>query len=388
MRIQSHFNTALLLISFYDGNIPLAHFLKQYFSQHKKHGSQDRKSIAHLCYCYYRLGHVLKDLDTAERLKIALFLCNENAGDLSILFHQDWIANWDISLSQRIAFIQTNYPSFLPQNIFPFIDELSQTVDGDSFAISHLIQPDLFLRVRPGKEQIVLDKLTKAGVSFQQMSASCLRLPNASKIEAVLKLNAEAVIQDLSSQAIAGFIPQSTIFNPQLVWDCCAASGGKSILIYDMVKNISLTVSDIRPSIIHNLRQRFREAGIKNYTSFVADLTETNKPTASKFDLIVCDAPCSGSGTWARTPEQLYFFRENRIAEYAALQQKIAGNVIPHLGAGGYFLYITCSVFEKENEGAVEFIERAFGLEMVKKGVIKGYELKADTMFAALFRSR
>ncbi len=320
--------------------------------------------------------------------KIALFLCNENADSYAVLFDEDWIANWNTDLPQRIAFIQTKYPSFLPQNIFPFIDELSQTVDGDSFAISHLIQPDLFLRIRPGKEQIVFDKLTKAAISFQQMGVSCLRLPNASKIDAVLKLNEEAVIQDLSSQGIAAFLPSTINHQPTTVWDCCAASGGKSILIYDVMKNISLTVSDIRPTIIHNLQQRFREAGIKSYRSFVADLTKPLNPPNTNFDLIVCDAPCSGSGTWARTPEQLYFFRENKIAEYALLQQKIASNVIPHLSAGGYFLYITCSVFKKENEGALQFIQEAFPLEIIKTGLIKGYELKADTMFAALFRSR
>ena len=54
MRFQSYFNTAISLIKTYDGSIPLQHFLKQHFSQHKKHGSKDRKFITHLCYCYYR----------------------------------------------------------------------------------------------------------------------------------------------------------------------------------------------------------------------------------------------------------------------------------------------------------------------------------------------
>ena len=62
MRFQSYYNTAVYLIKAYDGSMPLVHFLKQYFAANKKHGSKDRKFIAHLCYVYYRLGHSLKPI--------------------------------------------------------------------------------------------------------------------------------------------------------------------------------------------------------------------------------------------------------------------------------------------------------------------------------------
>jgi 16S rRNA (cytosine967-C5)-methyltransferase len=103
-------------------------------------------------------------------------------------------------------------------------------------------------------------------------------------------------------------------------------------------------------------------------------------------NLIICDAPCTGSGTWSRTPEQLYFFDEKRIERYAGLQKKIVSNVILHLKENGCFVYITCSVFKKENDEIVEFVERQFNLELIKMELLKGYDKKADTMFAALFR--
>jgi 16S rRNA (cytosine967-C5)-methyltransferase len=106
----------------------------------------------------------------------------------------------------------------------------------------------------------------------------------------------------------------------------------------------------------------------------------------SNFDLIICDAPCTGSGTWSRTPEQLYYFREKKIDEYSSLQKKIVSNVIPHLANGGYLCYITCSVFKKENEIVVDFIQEKFNLEIIRIEVLKGYDKKADTMFAALLR--
>jgi 16S rRNA (cytosine967-C5)-methyltransferase len=118
-------------------------------------------------------------------------------------------------------------------------------------------------------------------------------------------------------------------------------------------------------------------------------LAKENPPFStfnSQYSIIIADVPCTGSGTWSRTPEQLYYFDENKIEEYAALQKKILSNVIPHLDPGGYLLYITCSVFKKENEGAVNYIKQEFNLELVKMELIKGYEEKADSMFAALLR--
>ena len=183
---------------------------------------------------------------------------------------------------------------------------------------------------------------------------------------------------------------QLSILNSQLstkLWDCCAASGGKSIMAYDINPNIQLTVSDKRESILKNLHERFEKAGIKNYNSFIADLTTTNyKPPTTNFDLIIADVPCTGSGTWSRTPEQLYYFKEQKINEYSFLQKKIVENVIPHLKNNGHLLYITCSVFKKENEEVVDFIKEKFQLKLIKMELLKGYEMQSDTMFAALFK--
>ncbi len=386
MRFQSYFNTTVILIKEYDGIIPLTHFLKQYFSQHKKHGSKDRKYITHLCYCYYRLGHSLNELSIEEKLRVAIYLCNDSAGEWNILFDETW-NNWSAEIYERISFIQTKYRTFSVQNIFPWKDELSENIDTIVFAASHLIQPDLFLRIRPNHEETVIEKLQTNKIAFQQLSSTCLELPNASKIDDILNIDEEVVVQDYSSQRIAEFLSIVNYQPPTVLWDCCAASGGKSILAVDVLQNVQLTVSDVRISILQNLKQRFTKAGIKKYDSFVVDLVKpisqiTNRP----INIILCDVPCTGSGTWSRTPEQLFSFSEEKINEYAALQKKIINNTIPHLSKDGYFLYITCSVFKRENEEAVEFIKKTFHLELIKMECLKGYSQKADSMFAALFK--
>jgi 16S rRNA (cytosine967-C5)-methyltransferase len=158
-------------------------------------------------------------------------------------------------------------------------------------------------------------------------------------------------------------------------------------LAKDVLNNISLTVSDIRPSIIANLKKRFREAGIGNYSSVVADITKNNNFKQDCFDLVIADVPCTGSGTWSRTPEQLFYFEDNKIEEYASLQRKILENISTGVKKGGYLLYITCSVFQKENEQQVAFLSQK-GFEVLRQEVMTGYTVRADTMFAALLRKK
>jgi 16S rRNA (cytosine967-C5)-methyltransferase len=234
--------------------------------------------------------------------------------------------------------------------------------------------------------------LDKADLSFRELSSDSLVLDNASKLDQVIKINEEAVIQDYSSQRVGEFLQTITqnlkSQNQSPLWDCCAGSGGKSIMAYDLIPNLTITVSDIRSSILSNLKKRFTEAGIKNYHSFATDLTKNDpsiKIQHSAFDIILADVPCTGSGTWSRTPEQLYYFNPSDIEKYSNLQKKVVQHVIPKLKPGGYFLYITCSVFKLENEEVVAFISDQCGLKLKKMELLKGYDLKADSMFVALF---
>jgi 16S rRNA (cytosine967-C5)-methyltransferase len=104
------------------------------------------------------------------------------------------------------------------------------------------------------------------------------------------------------------------------------------------------------------------------------------------FVFTIADVPCTGSGTWGRTPEQLHFFQNNKINEYADLQKKLMKGIIKNVSAGGLILYTTCSVFRKENEEQVDHMLETSGLELIKMQVFKGYKIKGDTMFAALLK--
>lgn len=392
MHLTSHINKATELIKLYQGNVPLSIFLKQYFAVNKKHGSKDRKVISHLCYGYFRLGNCLQKLSIEERMKASIFLCNNEKDGYESLFDSYWLSNWHFELSMRITFIKSQIPEFAISDMFPLNHLVSSQINTDQFFASHFTQPDLFIRIRPDYFETVITKLQNVSLPYKRITDDCISLPNNSKIDSILLLNKEAVVQDYSSQQIAQYfklIYSKTEFNSSnhkmmSIWDCCSASGGKSILAKDIFNKIHLTVSDIRESIIHNLKKRFYEAGIKNYTSFIIDLSkEVN--LSRKYDLIICDAPCSGSGTWGRTPEQLLGVTINKLNYYANLQKKIVLQALKQLTPNGYFLYITCSVYQNENEEIINYIQSNTNLQLLKSEIICGYNHHADTMFAALF---
>ena len=146
-----------------------------------------------------------------------------------------------------------------------------------------------------------------------------------------------------------------------------------------------MVVSDIRESVLANLDERFRNAGLLRYQKKVLDLTNNVDPELHnyEFDGIILDAPCSGSGTWGRTPEMISQFQSQKIRFFQRLQQNIASNVIKYLKPGKPLIYITCSVFKEENEDVVKFIVKELSMKLEEQTLLKGYEHKADTMFVA-----
>ncbi len=380
MYFSAYLQSAKKILQQYDGSIPFSSWLKNYFKQHKKFGSKDRKLVGDLCYSYFRLGKAFIQKSIEEQLLTAQFLCHPDSEFIKQL-KPEWSANLTGSIDEKLKFLNAD-----AHLIFPFADELSNEIDSVRFPRSHFIQPDLFLRIRPGKKETVLQKLNEKAIQFE-VQGDCIRLPNMTKIDEVAELDKEVVVQDLNSQKVLDvFLPAANCLLPTFsIWDCCAASGGKTILLHDYFPKVHLTVSDIRDSILHNLRNRFKRAGIHQYKSFIADISSPSFSSKKKFDVVICDAPCSGSGTWSRTPEQLAFFKKDKINYYVDLQKRIVLNASKSVKEGGYFLYITCSVFKQENEDVVRHLLQQTTMKLESQQYFEGYSDKADTLFTALF---
>jgi 16S rRNA (cytosine967-C5)-methyltransferase len=386
MRAYSHLNSAVQILTAYNGHEPFSLFLKRFFGEHKKFGSRDRKEISQLCYSYFRLGKAAPALTQEERILLGLFLSLNKPNEVLSSIKPEWAQLAELSLAEKLEAVA---PLVNVHDIFPWESELSVGVEQLAFSKSFLIQPDLFLRIRPGYETIVRSKLKEQNIGFTEKTGTCLALENQSRVQEWLVTDKEYVVQDMNSQLISEMLKIPVQSNPGSLkaWDCCAASGGKSILLFDIDQKIRLTVSDIRQSILANLKARFATAGLTNYRSLVLDLTRPVTEFGDElFDLIICDAPCTGSGTWARTPEQLFYFEPENLDHYTSLQEKITANAVPLLARGGYFLYITCSVFRRENEERASGLASDAMLELIDQRLFSGYADRADSLFAALFR--
>ena len=154
------------------------------------------------------------------------------------------------------------------------------------------------------------------------------------------------------------------------------------------LQNINLTVSDRRKNILENLGLRFTKAGIKDYNLIVADLQLPSSASAlvsNLFDLIIADVPCTGSGTWARTPEQLTFFHQKDIDKYAAIQRKIIENAISAFKEQRDIFYISpVRYLKKKTKKMLLSFNKNFRLNLLRMEYLKGYEMQADTLFVAL----
>ncbi len=349
-------------------------------------GSKDRKIVSELVYNYYRLGHSAIQVDIDHKLLAGLYLCNNSSNELLTFFKPDWNKKIQLSLSEKWAFIQQEGLELVPDAIFPWQDALSPAVDKALFNVSHLQQPYLFLRIRPKQENNVIKRLMEAAILYKRIGDNCIQLANSTKIDQVLKIDEEVVIQDYNSQRVGDFFKEMANNGKPTLWDCCAGSGGKSIMAYDTNSAGKLIITDARVSILQNLRSRLSRAGISDYRSSVVDLSVAKVNLPGMFDFVIADVPCSGSGTWSRTPEQLYFFDPQKIKYYSDLQKKIIANVIPAIKSSGYMVYITCSVFKEENEDIVKYIQENFDLRLESAELLQGYELRADSMFAAVFK--
>lgn len=383
-RFHAYVKKAVSILEQYKGEQPFSIYCKQQFAADPRMGSTDRKLVRGYCFAYYRLGQAFSSLPVEDKLLAAVYVLSPSPNPLVTALRPDWAATPGTTIADRIAALPY---SFSWKDIFVHNIELSDTIQKEQWVISHFTQPDLFIRLRPGRAEQVLSQLQQSTFSFQSINPSCLSFEAATDLGALDKVNRDYVVQDYSSQQIGellGLMPSTAV---KKVWDCCAASGGKSILAIDTLPNIQLTVSDVRHTILTQLKNRFRQAAVNGYQLFELDLEKENAlPAHFLFDLVIADVPCSGSGTWRRTPEQLSQFSTEQLEHYVVKQKRILAQLPAVIRKGGYLLYSTCSVFKLENEAQVQAFAATHHFTIVQMKLFNGIEQRADTLFGALLQ--
>jgi 16S rRNA (cytosine967-C5)-methyltransferase len=130
------------------------------------------------------------------------------------------------------------------------------------------------------------------------------------------------------------------------ILDLAAGAGGKSLALAAEMNNIGeITACDIRRDALDQLAQRAARAGATIIHPQIAD-----ELGPQSFDLVLVDAPCSGSGTWRRQPELKWRLTAARIAEFIAIQDQLLAQAANLVRPGGRLVYATCSLLQSENE--------------------------------------
>lgn len=375
---RSRYNVALELLSSYTYPFPFHLFAKDFFKKQKKFGSKDRKAILEVCYSYFRSGKLFENLQMPKALLLSSSLLPfENSEDWNQVAAEQ---GFDLFLAQDYSTKYEAYWTWL--NTHTQIDECSVFYPkGEVMETFESLNKLTAIGFRPK----VWAKDHNSSNEVFELPVGCFELE-----EGTVPQDFEQV-QDLSSQTICGMIELN---ESDKVWDVCCGAGGKSLnLLSRQVGEFYL--SDVRPTILANASQRIQRFG---YTARfgVVDLEKQSKSLFFKeleinnsfFDVIIADVPCSGSGTWFRTPEHFTNFDYQSLAVYTQRQKNIVSHAIPFLKSQGLFYYITCSVFEAENTEVKSFILNNLECDLVEEVAYNGMTSFSDSMYMCCFRKR
>ncbi len=216
-------------------------------------------------------------------------------------------------------------------------------------------------------------------------------------------------VQEASSMFVEHAVKTTVdLSQPLRVLDLCAAPGGKSTLLAGLLNAESLLVSNdvikTRASILYENMAKWGQPNTVVSNNDPKDFSRL----AGYFDVIVIDAPCSGSGLFRREPDAMEEWSEDNVALCSQRQQRILADVYPALKQGGVLVYSTCSYSVAEDEAICDWLVQTYGFESLtipvqaEWGIMetesaatkaKGYrflphKVKGEGLFLAAFRKQ
>ncbi len=155
----------------------------------------------------------------------------------------------------------------------------------------------------------------------------------------------------LVAELAAASHPVAAAATPLRIWDTCAAPGGKTLILAARHPTAHLLATDANPRRLQALTTRLKATSPQTRT-LQADATALPE-TEGLFDLILCDVPCSGTGTLSRNPEIRHRLQPSDLARQATRQREILSAALTRLAPGGHLLYSTCSLEPEENQQVI-----------------------------------
>ena len=168
------------------------------------------------------------------------------------------------------------------------------------------------------------------------------------------------------------------------VLDCCAAPGGKSVLIAQRNPSGSVVAGELHEHRVELIKSYCARMGANNVQPIVQDATVFREDWRKGFDCVLCDVPCSGLGVLYSKPDIKYFRKEEDIDVLAGIQREILTCSAGYVRPGGRLIYSTCTLLGEENEQQVRaFMKRHDGFELEEEMKLLPFEGGHEGFYAA-----
>ena len=209
------------------------------------------------------------------------------------------------------------------------------------------------LRLNKGSRARVIEQLQGEGLYFVPTPYSPIGIRSAERVNlnnCVAYKEGVIEVQDEASQLaaiLADVRPEHKII------DYCCGAGGKSLtMAFLMNRQGKIQIHDINRSRLEAVKERAVRLDVKN-------LEIIDEVGDRDYDRFVVDAPCSGTGTWRRSPDAKYRLTPETLKELNKTQAELLEKAFNHIRRGGRVVYITCSILRDENEDIIEaFLSR------------------------------
>ena len=181
-------------------------------------------------------------------------------------------------------------------------------------------------------------------------------------------------VQEASSMFLEQALKQTVdLTKPLKILDLCAAPGGKSTHIQSLINKDSLLVSnEVIRSRATILKDNIIKWGCENVVVTNNDPRDFSR-LENYFDVIIVDAPCSGSGLFRRDRAAIQEWSENNVQLCSQRQQRILSDIMPALKEGGVLIYSTCSYSTAENEMICDWIAEQLAVGSLQLAIDKNW---------------
>lgn len=388
MKPASHIQAAIELLALIEERFaqPADQICAEYYKARRYIGSTDRREIARLVYGILRhrnscdwwalnrgqepsnlaphqaarvraLGYLWLHQKT-PRAQLGMLFSDDPYGPEKLNSKERVLLEIEVDPTPQSPWIEGEYPQWIHERLSNLYgDQVVPVMQ------AFLKEAPVDLRVNTLKttRYDLMKILKKEGIETKPLETSenglrCLRRLPLSGLASFKQGLFE--VQDAGSQILAQKVEAAP---GMAVLDFCAGAGGKTLSLAAAMENKGrLVATDTAEWRLKRAKERLKRGGVHNAETRVIEPTSDQwlKRQKGKFDRVLVDAPCSGTGTWRRNPDQKWRLHPEDIGELATLQLDILTKASALVKPGGRLIYGTCSILKEENEDVIaKFLE-------------------------------